>query len=264
MKRIVSLLLTLVLVLSISTTVFAEEGLGQGQYTGEVTGTYVEGNEGSGTVFSVDIAWEGMEFIYHAAKEPVWDAENHKYSDYMAAYWEGEGTITVTNHSNTVISAVPEFVKDSGYEKAELEFSTTKLHLASSEFMAFGANQTGTITVTADGSLPAETDGKIGVVKVTIAEDADVTVTDAQALYEKATTLCLEADDYGQTMPEGTEQEELWTMVAEMQFYRYALNDCITQWESGSVTQEELNSNYSGIRNAYYELLSMLNALKAK
>ena len=92
--------------LSFSIPAFAAEetGVPEGSYNAEVTGTYVAGTTG-GTVFSVDISWSGMSFTYHAEQEPVWDAENHTYSDAKAAYWEGTGTITVTNHSNAAVTA---------------------------------------------------------------------------------------------------------------------------------------------------------------
>lgn len=269
MKKSISLILAIILVFSMSTIVSAEIGLGAGEYNGEVTGTYIAGVEGSGKVFCVDITWENLEFTYHAANEPVWDTTNHKYTDSSAAYWDGMGTITVTNHSNVIISAVPEFVADSGFENTELSFSTSKLHLPSSEFMEFGTAHTGAILVTAGGTLPAETNGKIGNVKVTIAEDTDVTVVDANALYEIAENLAMEADLYVAHEMEWSETEAqevsiFQSDIATLNSFALDLKDAISTYETASEEkQESLNKAYVNTRNYYNIVLGKLNAYRA-
>ena len=269
MKKSISLLLALMLILSMSITAFAENNLGAGVHEGEVTGTYVAGNEGSGTVFSVDITWENLAFTYKAANEPVWDTKDHKYSDYVAACWEGEGSIIVTNHSNTVISAVPKFVADEGFSDAKLRFDTEKLHLSSAEFMEFGENQTGTITVTAEGSLPAGTQGKIGVVQVTIAEDTDVSLADAEALYQKADALATEADLYQRDnfMNDPTpEQQAFVTDISKLSSdttgLQYAISAC-EEAPADAEKQAALNKWYKDTRESYFDVLSQYNAFKA-
>ena len=108
-----------------------------------------------------------MNFTYHAADDPVWDVETHQYVTPNEAYWEGEGTITVTNHSNAKISAVPTYAAKKGYESANVDFSTDVLVIASAADK--NRAETGIITVTPTGSLPKmEQTDTIGFITITI------------------------------------------------------------------------------------------------
>ena len=143
------------------------DGVGEGNYSGDVTGSYVAGVESNGTVFSVDITWTAMNFTYHAADDTVWDVETHQYVTPNEAYWDGEGTITVTNHSNAKISAVATYAAKKGYESANVDFSTDVLVIASAADK--NRAETGIITVTPTGSLPKmEQTDTIGFITITI------------------------------------------------------------------------------------------------
>lgn len=184
MRKALSIVLALAMIMSLSITALASEtGVSVGDYGTDVTGTYVEGTTSSGTVFSVDITWTGMSFTYYAEKAPVWNANDHTYSAAEPARWEGSGTITVTNHSNARISATPAYSAVTGYEAAKMTFSTASLKVSSAEL---AAEQSGTITVTPSGSLPANTkDTKIGTITVTIAQDDDATLEELEILFTK-------------------------------------------------------------------------------
>ncbi|MBR2890751.1 MAG: hypothetical protein IKC09_10805 [Oscillospiraceae bacterium] len=249
MKKLISLILALALVMSMSAVVFAEDqtNVNVGDYTADVTGTYVEGTTG-GTIFSVDIAWAGMSFTYHAEQQPVWDVETHTYSEAVAAYWEGEGTITVTNHSNAKISATPTYTKNTGFESANMSFSTAKLLVASAES---GSAQTGTITVTPSGSLPANTeDTTIGTITIAIAHNPDYTKAEMQALLDKVLALHNELDDTSMS-PELEVAEE--TMYTD---YVAHITDMQSGYYDDPTKQEQLNRDYT-------ELLSFYNKVKA-
>lgn len=251
MKKLISLSLAIILMLSFSIPAFAAEetGVPEGSYNADVTGTYVEGTTG-GTVFSVDISWSEMSFTYHAQQEPVWDAENHTYSDAKAAYWEGTGTITVTNHSNAKISATPAYNKNTGFESANMSFSTEKLLVDSAES---GAAQTGTITVTPSGSLPANTENQtIGTITIAIAHNPDYTKAEMEALIDNAQDL-MDAvrDTYGYSMPTEIDaaDEQLATVRA----------DCVSSLSGGSYdnNQERLNRDYARLLQAYNNLKAL-------
>lgn len=250
MRKMLTLVLALSVVLSLCIpTLAAETDVSTGAYSTDVTGTYVEGTTASGTVFSVDIAWEGMSFTYHAEKAPVWDATNHKYSETTPAKWEGEGTITVTNHSNAKITATPEYVAESAFSATTMKFNTDVLKIASAET---GSAQTGTITVTPEGTLAATANGtKIGTLKVTIAEDANVTVEEATALRDRIVEFYEQADTTGAV---DAHREEFTAMV-----------DLLTELEthyqnsgSGDAWQAELNRLYAETLAAYNVCVSLV------
>ncbi len=172
MKKILSLILALALVMSLSIPAFAAENIANGGTdSSDVKGTYSA--KATVTVYSVDIAWAGLEFTYNGAFEGKWNPETHQYDEGTAAGWaEGNGTITVTNHSNTGITATPSYTAKEGYEAANMTFSTSALEVATAANGidgAAGTAVTGTITVTPAGSLPEGTEGAtIGTITITI------------------------------------------------------------------------------------------------
>lgn len=169
MKKFVSMLLALLLIVSLSATAF---GIGSGESSSaDVKGTY--NGSASSVVYSVDISWAGLEFTYNAAYEGKWNPGTHSYDDATEAGWaEGNGTITVTNHSNADITAVPSYAAKEGYESAGMKFSTESLSVATADNGTdgkAGEAVTGTITITPTGTLPEGTSGAvIGTITVTI------------------------------------------------------------------------------------------------
>ena len=73
MKKLVSMLAVAALTCTMGTTAFAadQDGVNTGSYSADVKGTYQAGS--SGAVYSVDIAWTDMSFIYTGAGEGTWD-----------------------------------------------------------------------------------------------------------------------------------------------------------------------------------------------
>lgn len=172
MKKIISLVLALLMIMSLSISAFAADGVGNGGTdSAEVKGTYK--GTASVTIYSVDISWSGLEFTYNGAYEGEWNPGTHSYDNGTKAGWaEGTGTITITNHSNTGITAVPSYKAASGFEDADMIFSTSSLAVATADNgvgTAAGSAVIGTITVTPTGTLPEGTTGAtIGRITITI------------------------------------------------------------------------------------------------
>lgn len=104
MKKILSLVLTLALVMSLGITAFAAEL--NGENSKDVTANYQAG-EASQKVYLVDIVWGSLEFTYTDASEGTWDPETHTYTGTKAAEWsceEGANKVAVTNHSNAEVT----------------------------------------------------------------------------------------------------------------------------------------------------------------
>lgn len=116
----------------------------EGDYTIGVDGTYVAGTAAD-TKVSVDIAWDSMSFTYDMGKGQ-YDAADHKTTYPNAAWSTNKAGITVTNHSNTDITAAFSFAPANGvtttgtfyqksgddYTKAETD-AAKKLMLDSAE-----------------------------------------------------------------------------------------------------------------------------------
>lgn len=105
MKKFISMILVLALVMTVSATVTATEATepnsGNSQ---EIWAIYEEGAKDS-SIISVDISWQKMSFTYKGESEPVWNANLHQYEgEATEAGWApSEATITITNNSNTIL-----------------------------------------------------------------------------------------------------------------------------------------------------------------
>lgn len=179
MKKVFSLILALTLVLSMGTTAFAAEnedqtGVGTGSYDASVYGVYVPADPAE-TVYSVDIAWSGLNFTYNEEVKD-WNPTTHKYDTKTEAGWaKSNAKIKVTNHSNTAITATPKWNAETDYKSVTMGFAYSKGTDALKVDSAETSNKAeeGTITVTPGGTLASGVkDTKIGTITVTIAQAA--------------------------------------------------------------------------------------------
>lgn len=173
MKKRLAILCTLAMAAGISMNVVAANGLGTGGTdSAEVTGTYQAGQK-AGTVYSVDITWENLEFTYKGADEGTWNPKTHQYDGKAEAGWvDGTGTISVTNHSNTDITASASYQAEKGFEEATMNFSEDQVNVESADNGVDGAAGTPvekTISVTPSGTLPeGTTETAIGNITIAI------------------------------------------------------------------------------------------------
>jgi len=103
MKKALTVLLAVLLILSMSTVAFAAAP-GDSENI-DVTGKY-NSTTTEGTVYSVDITWENMTFTYNETTEKIWNAADHSYTVVTTGEWDKTtADITVTNHSNATVTA---------------------------------------------------------------------------------------------------------------------------------------------------------------
>ncbi len=104
MKKLISLLLSLALILSLGVTVFAADGSGNVGQNDSQDIPVTAKNTGSSTdtpVYSVDISWEDMTFTYSAATTRTWNPDTHTYTSSGTGGWnKTTAAVTVVNHSN--------------------------------------------------------------------------------------------------------------------------------------------------------------------
>lgn len=106
MKKVLSFVLVLAILLSLPATASAETvNNGTSATTIDVSGTYAPAKK-----ISVTVAWEEMNFTYTAS---VWDPDTHQYTG-SGAWSTDTKTITVTNHSDVAVNATLAFTPEAG------------------------------------------------------------------------------------------------------------------------------------------------------
>lgn len=177
MKKKTVLVLTLAMVFSLAPLSAYADTIDRvgGTASHDVTATYVDGSSGGagGTVYSVDIAWGDMAFTYTAAAG-TWDPANHTYTGAEGGVWkvdkEGGNTITVTNHSNTDVTAEFRYAAASGFEGISGSFDKESLALKTAVGTEVANAPSGTAALTLDGALGSDTTANttIGTITVTL------------------------------------------------------------------------------------------------
>lgn len=172
MKKKISFMLALMMVMCFSMTAFAaDRENAEITKSTNVTGTY--NATASSVVYSVDISWSDMKFTYNGAYKGKWNPEKHIYESSVEAGWDkNKGTITVTNNSNTDITATPVYNAAEGYDSAKMVFDNESLNVTTADNGIdgnAGHAVTGTIAVSPEGSLPEGTvDAVIGTITISI------------------------------------------------------------------------------------------------
>lgn len=179
-KKKTALVLTLAMVFSLAPlSVYADKitGLG-GTASCDVKATYTTDTSGGaggagGTVYSVDIDWGDMEFTYTAAAG-VWDPTTHTITGADGGTWkvnnEGGNKITVTNHSNTAVTATFSYAAASGYDSISGSFDKTSLDLATAVGTEVSNAPKDSAALSLSGPLASSTPASttIGTITVTL------------------------------------------------------------------------------------------------
>ncbi len=175
MKKQISLLLSLALVLSLSVTAFAADGSGSVGRNDSQDIPVTAKNTGSSTdtpVYSVDISWEDMTFTYSATTTRTWNPDTHTYTSSGTRSWnKTTAAVTVVNHSNVDVDVSIEYagVADTGVTGA---MDITSDTLAAGKENKYSEADSGVYTLTISGAPNAsvsESGIQIGTITVTIA-----------------------------------------------------------------------------------------------
>lgn len=181
MKKLISLILSLVLVLSMSITAFAAEAADNN--TAVVKGSYTASD--GGIVYSVDVAWGSMEFDYEVPAG-VWNEQTHSYESGAAkwTYAAGANAVKVTNSSNAAVtvnvttnillSGITASVEGGSFTLGSAaENATTEIEGQATDSTAY---------ITLSGTLTDKTASKmvIGTVTVSIKDETAAALTEEE------------------------------------------------------------------------------------
>ena len=164
MKRIITLLMVLAMVMSLSITAFASD-LGESK---DVTAKY-EKNESEQPIYNVDLNWGNLTFTYTETVEKVWNPDTHTYDTTTTGSWDKtESTVTVTNHSNVSV-AVSMSVTPAQGTGVDVSLSGGNATLAAGEVgnVDGAASVTGTVKVSGKPNSTVTEDG-IKVASITV------------------------------------------------------------------------------------------------
>ena len=174
MKQIFTLALTFLLIFSLVTvTAFAETSkisATGGTATKAVTASYSAG-AGGGTVYSVDITWDSMAFTYSEGPSPTWNPETHTSGQGGTGGWSSSGNkVTVTNHSNTEVTATLAYASTEGFKGISGSFDKSTMNLVTAVGTTFENAPKDTAALTLDGTLDSSVKKptQIGTITVTI------------------------------------------------------------------------------------------------
>lgn len=175
MKQIFTLALTFLLIFSLVTvTAFAADATiteAGKSATKAVKASYSAGAGGGVTVYSVDITWGSMAFTYSEGSGRTWNPATHTYSSGGTGGWSHNGnTVTVTNHSNTKVTANLTYTPEAGYDGISGNFDKTEMDLATAVDTPVVSAPTDTAALTLSGTLASTlTDPTtVGTITVTI------------------------------------------------------------------------------------------------
>ena len=177
MKKKTALVLTLAMVFSLAPLSAYADTITEvdSSASHDVTATYRADSSGGagGKVYSVDITWGDMAFTY-TAEAGIWDPATHKTTDAEGGVWtvnnDGGNTITVTNHSNTGVTAAFSYAADAGFDGITGTFDNASLTLESAVGTAVEAAPKATASLSLNGALGSTTadNTKIGTITVTL------------------------------------------------------------------------------------------------
>ena len=167
MKKSAIALMGLACTLAISSSAFAADL--PDPSTHAVNGRY-HANSTVETVYSVDVAWDSMEFTYTVDSEGTWNPATHQVDGASEGRWSGDGDVKVTNHSNAKVNVAVTYAAESSYSDITGSFSNGSFQLATAEGTQVDSapNQTATLTLSGELDKSVDTSTKLGTATVTI------------------------------------------------------------------------------------------------
>ncbi len=172
MKKLLSLLLALTLVLSLSIPALAADTVGQNQSKDIPVTAKTTSDSVDTSIYSVDISWDDMTFTYASSTTRTWNPADHTYTTSNEGGWnKTTAAVKVVNHSNSDVAVTVAYapVGDTGVTGT---LDITSDTLAAGVENKYAEADSGIYTLTISGTPNAavsETGVQIGTITVTIA-----------------------------------------------------------------------------------------------
>ncbi len=125
----------------------------------------------SATVYSVDISWGKMQFIYTESGNRTWNPSSHTYTGKITSGWNAVGnTISVTNHSNADVTTSFAFSALGAYStvNGSFDINSKKLVAGTIDDYANADKVTATLTLSGELSKNVTDFTKVGAITVTV------------------------------------------------------------------------------------------------
>lgn len=172
MRKIAAILTAFVVSVSMSMTAFAvsNETIGEGSSPSKEVKVIVD-KDSVGTVYSVDIAWDSLEFTYNLGAGN-WNPSDHSVTADGDTGWDKESAnINVTNHSNVGVSINASFAD--AQTTATLNGVTAALtnnifNLDAGKLNEYATADNDTAVVKISGTPSTETAFTVGTITVTV------------------------------------------------------------------------------------------------
>lgn len=174
MKKSAIALMGLACTLAVSSFAFASSPITSVDGTGtqDVMGQY-HTDGAAATVYSVDVAWDSMEFTYTVASEGTWNPSTHRFDSATEGSWsETNNTVKVTNHSNAAVNVTVTYAAEDSYRGIAGSFSNGSFRLATAEDTEVGNAPSQTAALTLSGALDKSVTNstKLGTATVAISQ----------------------------------------------------------------------------------------------
>ncbi|MBE6534974.1 MAG: phosphodiester glycosidase family protein, partial [Ruminococcaceae bacterium] len=117
---------------------------------------------------SVDIFWQGMNFVYVESGSQVWNPQTHEYEGEISATWNGNdnSVIDVTNRSNVDISVKLDFIPSSDFSNLSGDFYSEGILV--NDKVVLSENASEQFNCKLSGSIPSTTKDNTSGGKITV------------------------------------------------------------------------------------------------
>lgn len=171
MKKVISVTAAAVMASAMSISAFAETVSPLEDKNISVMARY-EDNVVDSAVYSVDVEWGVMEFVYTESGSNIWDAATHEYVFDSQAAWSAEGnTVKVTNHSNRTVNVAFDYASLADYSDVTGTMSVESAQLDAGEEGNYAGAANVTSELTLSGSVNSDVTDFTNVGTVTVKLD---------------------------------------------------------------------------------------------